>query len=75
MAAIDDLKEQRLEVIASIAAFVERRATLVAARARVFDEQSARIDALDTRLVQLRAQRDSLNLAIRDLTDNWTPAP
>jgi cell division protein FtsB len=73
MAAIDDLKAQRLEVIDSIAAFADRRAVLVAARQKVFDDQSTRIAALDVRLATLRAQRDSLNLAIRDLTDGWNP--
>lgn len=64
MAAIDDLKTQRDLLVSQIDALQVQKSS-----------HQARIDYLNTRLDAARAQKDAVVLAIRDLTDNWTPAP
>jgi uncharacterized coiled-coil DUF342 family protein len=64
MAAIDELKAQRLEVQATID-------SLNVQRVRVIAQQQA----LLARINVYAERRTALNQAIRDLTDGWTPAP
>lgn len=64
MAAIDELQAQRDILVGQIDALQAQKVA-----------HQARIDFLNARLATVRAQRDAVVLAIRDLTDNWTPAP
>ena len=64
MSAIQDLKDQRDEVIAEIDAEVINK-----------DFQQLKLDRLTAKIVSLRARKQALIQAIRDLTDTWNPAP
>lgn len=73
MAAIDDLKESRTELTARIGELQTDKQRLQEQRDILAAQYVEKIAAVDAKIARVRAQRDSVVLAIRDLTDNWNP--
>lgn len=64
MDAIDELKAQRDDLLAQIDSLQAQKVS-----------HQGRIDFLNARIAAVRASKDVVVQAIRDLTDNWNPVP
>lgn len=75
MSAIDDLKEDRAEVVERLRDARDAKQSIVLEKVESAARYDSTIAQIDNQIDRLVNRRDRLTQAIRDLGDAWTPAP